>query len=335
MPQTVNGVPFSSELKRKYVPIYERAINQLTCVVPGGGCVYYRAHKGNVCPFCSFPAFSRHVIRGPGHEDDFKPWTLDAETYMEMYRRSVDDAAPYERLAIFNGGSFFPNAELPDAFQRFVYEDVAAKTSIKQLMVEAYPQFITENKLAQAKERLPHTDFMVGIGFESQDDFVRNSLLKKRISRKDFEAKVRLMQSMEIQVFAYAFLQAPGLNDKQSLDEAIATCRYLTQLGVDEIALSCAFVPPGSILEEMYNRGTFRPPRLWSILEIQEIGEQEGWPLTIGGFDDFPPPVAGPSNCDRCDEDVLAVLDRIRVTGRRPKSLPACSCKGRWHRMIS
>jgi radical SAM enzyme (TIGR01210 family) len=243
--------------------------------------------------------------------------------------RNVSGTSP-----VFNGGSFFPNAELPEAFQKFVYDDVASRHHIKQLMVEAYPQFITANKLAQAKERVGHTDFMVGIGFESQDDFVRNVLLKKRIAKENFEEKVRLMQSMDVQVFVYAFLKAPGLDEKQSLAEAIATCKYLHNLGVDEIALSCAFVPPGSKIEEMYRQGTFKPPWLWSILEIQECAEAEGWPLTIGGFEDFPPPVASPSNCDRCDEDVLLALNSVRMSGRRPECIPKCSCRGRWKHLV-
>lgn len=335
MENTVNGVPFSIEQKRKFAPMYGATILQSTLVIPGGGCVYYRANKGDVCPFCSFPPFSRHVVRGPGHEHDFTPWTLDSETYSEMYTRAIEELGSCDRLAIFNGGSFFPNSELPETFQHFVYDDVAQRSGIRQLMVEAYPQFITANKLAEGKERLGETEFMVGIGFESQDDFVRNSLLKKRINRKDFEAKVKLLQSMEVQVFVYAFLRAPGLDERQSLTEAVATCRYLHDLGVDEIALSCAFVPPGSQIEEQYREGKFRPPWLWSILEIQRLSEEEGWPLTIGGFEDFPPPIAKPGNCGMCDDDVSSVLDTIRRSGRLPQQTPACSCKGKWAQIVA
>ncbi|KAB7613626.1 hypothetical protein F9L33_09615 [Amylibacter sp. SFDW26] len=335
MSQFVNGIPFSAELDTRFSPVYKAQLSQLTCVVPGGGCVYFRANQGDVCPFCAFPIFARHVVRGPGFENDFSAWTLDTQTYTEMFQQSLDLFPVADKITVFNGGSFFPEAELPKAFQDLVYKTVSGLPGTKQLMVEAYPKFISKTALRRAKEHLGEKDFMVGIGFESENDFVRNKLLKKRIDRNEFEAKVRLMQSMGVQVFVYAFLGAPGLDDRQSLEEAKSTCRYLHNLGVDEIALSCAFVPPGSPIEELYNHEKFRPPWLWSILEVQKLAEKEGWPLSIGGFEDFPPPVSGPSNCDLCDEDFKDLLDRVRLTGELPQHMPVCNCQDRWHRTTS
>ena len=334
MQDTFDNVPFSAEIDRRFSPVYGQALNQMTCILPGGGCVYYRAHQGDVCPFCSFPGFSRHVVRGPGHEQDFSPWTLPAETFVEMYDRSVAAYPEFDKLAVFNGGSFFPQSELPNALQEHIYRDVASRPNVRQLMVEAYPTFITEAKLHQAKSLLGDVELMVGIGFESQNDFIRNTLLKKRIDKELFESKVRLMQDLGVQVFVYAFLKAPGLTERQSLDEALRTCAYLHDLGVDEIALSCAFVPPGSPLEGMYREGKFSPPWLWSILAIQEEAEKRGWPLSIGGFEDVPPPVAGPANCDRCTDDVLGLLDRARLAGKAPADAPQCGCKGRWRKLV-
>ena len=97
--------------------------------------------------------------------------------------------ARWHKLAIFNGGSFFPNSELPADFQRFVYQDVNSRKHIKQLMVEAYPSFISEVKLREATEILNSTDLKIGIGFESQNDIIRNVILKKRIKRELFEEK--------------------------------------------------------------------------------------------------------------------------------------------------
>jgi archaeosine synthase beta-subunit len=330
MEDQINNIPFNADIDSRYAPIYNKTIKQLTVVVPGGGCAYYRANKGDVCPFCAFPAFARHVVRGPGHETDFDAWTLDAATYGEMYRRSIDSFETYDKVAIFNGGSFFPQAELPQAFQMEVYDDIAQRSGVTQLMVEAYPQFITQTNLSQAKEALGSKDFMVGIGFESQNDFVRNTLLKKRIARDLFETKVKMMQASGVQVFVYVFLKAPGLTEDQSLQDALHTCAYLHNLGVDEIALSCAFVPPSSQIEKLYDEGKFRPPWLWTILEIQKRAEAFGWPLSIGGFEDFPLPVAGPANCGKCDAEVSSHLDSLRLNGHVSPCKTACDCKASW-----
>lgn len=334
MTQTIQGYPYAGELDQRFSPIYQKKIRQLTCIIPGGGCVYYRAHKGDVCPFCAFPIFARHVVKGAGHENDFSAWTLGADIYWQMYL-SVVNNTNFDKLAIFNGGSFFPDAELPKEFQYPVYEDVNSKPNIKQLMVEAYPSFIKERGLEKAQEMLTNTDFMVGIGFESHSDFVRNKLLKKRIDRSLFESKVKLLQKHNIQVFVYAFLKAPQLDEREALAETLRTIEYLHNLGVDEIALSSAFVPPDTFLQKQFESGDFRPPWLWTILEIIEQAQIKKWPLSVGGFEDNPAPVAGPSNCNECDSDVNNIIDIYRSTGtfNRSKVL-SCHCELEWEQQV-
>lgn len=335
MQDTAGKIPFSADSSTSFSPSFGKPISQLTCVIPGGGCVYYRAQKGDVCPFCAFPQFARHVVRGPGHDEDFAAWTLDASTYQEMYQRSINEFPHADRIALFNGGSFFPEAELPAVFQNHVYQDVASRPEVHQLMVEAYPTFITRRKLEQAVEMLNGKELMIGIGFESQNDFVRNTLLKKRIDRDLFENKIQMMHDRNVKSLVYAFLKAPGLTEREALDDALKTCEYLTHLGVDEIALSCAFVPPGSSIEALYKQGKFRPPWLWSILEIKEQAEKKGWPVTIGGFEDFPPPVAAPANCEKCTPKFLDDIENIRLTGKAQVKNEACACKQDWQKLVS
>lgn len=336
MTHSIQGYPFDYTNKLKYSPIYQQSINQRTLIIPGGGCVYYRANKGDVCPFCAFPPFSRYVIKGDNHEDYFDSWALTDDIYKEMFDQALSDQIAFEKLAVFNGGSFFPNSELPNGFQEYVYKEVAQRADIKQLMVEAYPTFISQKKLIQAKEILGSTDLMVGIGFESLNEKVRNQYLKKRIDLNQFEEKIKLMQRLGVQVFIYAFLKAPQLTEGQALNETLNTLAYLHNLGVDEIALSCAFVPPGTDLEAQFNAGQFRPPWLWSIIEIIKAAEKNHWPLSVGGFEDTPPPVAAPSNCPSCDDQVLSHIENHRLDNSTSHlSALQCQCKDEWIAQIN
>lgn len=331
MPTIVQGVPCDYETKKRYSPIYKTSLTQHTCILPGGGCVYYRAQKGNVCPFCAFPPATRELIKGSGYDNSFESWSLGTDTYKKMYLSLMEQSTQAEKIALFNGGSFFPNSELPDEFQQFVYEDIASRESVRQLMVESYPTYIPEKKLREAKHILGDKDLMVGVGFESQDDYVRNSLLKKRIDKDIFESRVKMMQDLNVQVFIYAFLKAPGLSEKEALEETLMTMDYLNNLGVNEIALSCAFVPPGTELETKFKAGEFRPPWLWTILEIIKEAEKNNWPLSIGGFEDYPPPIATPNNCPSCDSSINNLLEYHRLHGKLPdNSHVKCDCQTEW-----
>ena len=334
MTNTIQGYPYDFTTNLRYSPVYNQQIQQRTLIIPGGGCAYYRAKKGDVCPFCAFPDFSRYVIKGAGHEKDFSPWTLSADIYQQMYNSAVSAPGEFQKLAVFNGGSFFPSPEIPATTQRYIYENVAKRDNIRQLMVEAYPSYIAKSKLIEARAILGTTDLMVAVGFESISDKVRNSYLKKRIDLALFEKKVAMMQDLGVQVFIYAFLKAPQLSERQAIDEALATLEYLHNLGVDEIALSCAFVPPGTALETQYNNGEFRPPWLWSIVEIMQQARLYGWPLSIGGFEDTPPPVAGPNNCPDCDKQVNEFIAGYRLLGETPLVQPSCHCRHEWRETL-
>jgi len=327
----VNGFPYAFQTQKRHSPITKEQEYQRTVIVPGGGCTYYRGKKGDVCPFCAFPAFSREVNLGPGNENFFGKWTLDSQIYTQMYLQSMTDCADIGSIKIFNGGSYFPEAELPQDFQHFIYQDVAKRSHIKQLVVESHPSYIKQRKLDIAKEMLGNTDLMVAMGFESHHNVIRNTILKKGISLSLFEQKVRLLQRQGVQVFAYVFLKAPQLSEKQALDETLATLTYLHNLGVDEMALSCAFVPEGTELAKQYHLGTFRPPWLWSILEIIKVADKQGWPLSVGGFEDTPPPIAGPSNCVQCDPQINAIIDHHRLHGKISAAPDVtCDCHSKW-----
>ena len=125
------------------------------------------------------------------------------------------------------------------------------------------------------------------------------------------------------------------MTEAQALRERLNTLAYLNNLGVDEIALSCAFVPPGTNLETQFNAGQFRPPWLWSIIEIIKAAKENSWPLSVGGFEDTPPPVATPNNCPSCDEHILQQIENHRLTNNTQQiSSLTCQCKEQWQTQV-
>lgn len=333
--QLIDGYPCDQATEVKYIPSHHSPLVTQTVLVPGGGCSYYRAMKGDACTFCAFPGFTREVIMGSGNENYFGSWKLETDTYKKMFDHLTKDNEQVERMAVFNGGSFFPDSELPTEFQHHVYQHVANHPNIRQLFVEAYPRFITQRKLEDALIQLKDKELIVGIGFESHNDTVRNVMLKKGIDRQLFEAKIEIMQQLGVRTSIYVFLKAPELTEWQAYQEVINTLNYLSDLGIDEMVLSCAFVPEGTHLEQLYNKGEFRPPWLWTIYNIALQAKAKNWPLIIGGFDDTPPPIAGPSNCPECDPTMLTMLEGIRESGNIPDQIPNCTCKSDWKEDLS
>lgn len=325
------GFPFECEVIDRYSPIYKTKIKQLTLSIPGGGCKRWLDTKGRCCPFCGFPGLIRRLLKGVDSQENYEGWLLESSVFEGMYDKTLQEYQNFNKLAVFNGGSFFFDTEIPSDFRKKLYKDFSCHPVATQLMVESIPEGVTEEALEEAKTRLGDKEFMIGIGLESSNNKVRNKILRKATSLKVFEKSVQLMQSFGVQVFVYVFLKGPGMSEKEAYEDVLQTMTYLNDLGVDEMALSCAFIPPNTPIEKLYNNGEFRPPWLWTILKIMAQAKENGWPLSVGGFEDQPPPVAIAGNCDKCDPGILQTIDDYRTNGMFPRIQSTCSCKTQWH----
>ena len=333
--RTIEGYQCDQFVKRIYAPSIGKSVTQQTILIPGGGCAYYRAKKGNACTFCAFPGATRDLIKGPGYENFYGSWGLSFEIYKSMFDQLINKDVEIDRMAIFNGGSFFPSSELPDKFQNYIYEEAANHPFLQELFVESYPNFILESKLENALSILDGKSLIIGIGLESSNDIVRNSFLNKGIEIALFEKKIKIMKDLGVKSSIYVFLKPHQLSERQAYDDVVNTLSYLSSLGVDEIAISCAFVSPGTILENLYDNGDFRPPWLWTILKIIKKAKANDWPINIGGFEDTPPPKAIPSNCASCDSIVLDMIEGYRKKRDIDfKFLPICSCFKGWEEVM-
>lgn len=329
MLQTVNSITYGYFIDRRFDLVAQKTVSRLVQIMPGQGCVPWRKTGGKICPFCQFPATSRTAVLGPGHEDHFEPWPVDMADYAEMIDHSFEAAPDVDKVVCFNGGSFLTDLEIPKAARLQLYNRFVRHPKMTSLMVESRPEFVLPEMLDEAADVIGDKTFTVAIGLESMDDHVRNKLLKKAMGIKRFHSAVKMLQERGMKVFVYVFLGGPGLSEDEAYQDAESSVRQLADLGVDEIALSCAFVPPGGQLEKWYNEGSFEPPRLWTIARLIEVAKQNGWPLSLGGFDDFPPPVAIPANCGICDPALHSVFDTFRETNAfDPRDLPVCKCRG-------
>ncbi|MCH9806733.1 MAG: hypothetical protein K0U74_03290 [Alphaproteobacteria bacterium] len=337
MTSTLDGYTYDFHTEPRYSPISGKAMTQLTVGLPGGGCKYWIKTRGRGCLFCGFPGLTRRLNLGDGKEDFFGGWRLPAELLERMYLNAVESSSGYDKLAIFNGGSFFVDSELPPEFRKTVLEDASNRPQIEQVMVESRPEYLSAEVLDEAGPVLrAGKDFVIGIGVESLSEHVRNKLLVKGMRRTEIETSFKLMKERGIKIFAYAFVKAPGLSEKQAIEDALTTLSYLTDLGADEIALSCAFVPPDTPLEARYQNGEFRPPWLWSVLHILKQAQENGWPVSVGGFDDNPTPVAISSNCGDCDGEIMKSIDAFRSAGLPTSDLKAtCSCHDQWQELVA
>lgn len=279
-----------------------KPISRLILSLPGKGCQF--ALESGGCTMCGFGKFSHQIGKNFSNKD-----------LIALYKIAITltkDIRP-TNLVIYNGGSFLNDNEISPSVQLEICERVSNHPSIKNLLVESRVEFIDEKKIKRMKNTLQEKTLTIGIGLESQNDKIRNTIIKKGLNKEDYEKVIKLLKKEGIRVLTYVLLKPVYLSEKEAIEEAIKTIEYAFKVGADDVALESAFVQEGTLMAKLFKENNYTPPWLWSIIEVIKKTYNLG-SVHVGGFSDQPPPIATPDNCPHCSEEIKKLLQQYRGT---------------------
>jgi len=299
-----------------YDPLLQQTVNRWVLLLPGVNlCSWYLKTKGG-CTMCGFNNTTSSKRQYAWITKYFGGRALHAIYWLGYF--GIKDQNP-ENLTIYNGGNFLnsgkevPGAkpEIPFSLQRAICRHAGKHPTIKKVCIESRPEFINPTNISTLKGLLGGKTLEVGIGLESSNDRVRNGLLRKGTSLPNFELAVSTLRKHGAKSLAYVFLKPVGLSESEAVADTVETIRYCFRTGVDEVSVSCAFIQEGTDMYKKYMIGEYKPPTLWSIIEVikQTVGLG---PVRIGTFEDDPPPIDVPKNCSECTGVVNEALDQYR-----------------------
>lgn len=229
--------------------------------------------------------------------------------------------AEAEVVKIYTSGSFLDQAEVPPSAMDGILQRLEA-SGIRRLIVESRPQFITSEGVEAC---LSHIDTEFAIGLETSSDLIREHVIRKGFSFSDFVSATELVHRLGGSIRAYLLLKPPLLSEGEALRDAIASA-HAARPFADLLSLNLCNVQRGTPLERMWERGEYRPPWLWSALEVLR---------SVGGPILCDPVGAGtrrgPHNCGRCDS---ALADAIRRHAIEQNAAIfdglSCECREAW-----
>lgn len=314
---------FYSSLEDRYDPLSERKVSQLTVMLPGAGCAW--AKKSSGCYMCGFSRSTYRYTRGR---------LLPAFVFRAMLSKALAGTTIAEIVAVYNGGSFLNSQEIPASTPTWLCEKVAKHPSIRQLFVESRPEFVDPVLIQSMVSSLGSKILKVGIGLECVTDIIRERCIHKGFSLEDSERAVGVLRDHGARVLTYVFLKPIFLTEAEAIEETVKTIGYAFEHGSDEVALESAFVQEGTLMHKLFQKGEFKPPWLWSTIEVVKQTQHLG-PVYIGGFSDEPPPIAIPTNCPNCSPRVEKALQDFRETSDiRVFEGLGCECQVEWQREL-
>lgn len=282
-----------------------RPVKSLTIILRTVGC------RWNRCAMC-------------GYASEGAPAT--AEDLMVQFNAAMKKLSGGDQVVkIYTSGSFLDPLEMPEETRAKILTDLQIR-GIEKLVVESRPEYITS---VRVDECLSMIDTEFAIGLETANDLVREKVIRKGFTFQDFIDAAKTVHDQGGKVKAYLLLKPPFLSEGEAIRDAIYSAKAAGQ-HADILSLNLCNIQRGTLVERLWERGEYRPPWLWSAVEV----------LKGVSFPIICDPVGagtrrGPHNCGECDAVITKAI-RSHDLAQDPGIFDDldCKCKDAWLKIV-
>lgn len=244
------------------------------------------------------------------------------------YIRTHADLRQTELVKIYTSGSFFDPVEVAPE----VRSAAAALFRGKMIIAETRPEYVDAGVLEEFTSEVDDGTWAqplsVAIGVETSNDAIREKSIQKGFSWAQFLQAVGEAKRAGAGVKGYLLMKPPFLTEQeavQDMQRSIADVSPHARL----ISLNPCSVQRQTELERLWKQGEYRPPYLWSILEVIMAAPVHLTVDPLGGGTS-----RGPHNCGSCDAEILKCIRDYSLSGDRTLIEEIrereCACKAEW-----
>ena len=276
---------------------------------------------GGGCTFC-------------GYVNDSFIRKIEPHELVEQMRNGLREYRGEPVFKIYTSGSFLDPYEVDEAAQVEIAKLVP--DTVKKLNVEAQAPDVTEPRVAALRAVLPaDTKLEFGIGLESANKMVARFSVNKEFFLEDFQEAARAAKAHGASLKCYTMLKPPFLTEEEAIQDAVDTAR-LAGPHASTVSFNPMNIQKNTLVEDLWKRGQYRPPWLWSVVECLVRGK-EACPGTVMKSD----PVAGGKNrgahnCGTCDDHVMKAIAAFNVSqDRRVFAQLKCDCQQAWRDQLA
>ncbi|MGP8329128.1 MAG: archaeosine biosynthesis radical SAM protein RaSEA [Methanosarcinaceae archaeon] len=279
--------------------LYGQKIKTLTIIFKTSGC---RWGQAGGCTMCGFVYDSAHTPPSP----------IDIEAQLDRALRKADNLDEF-MLKIFTSGSFFDEREIVPQVRQSILRRLADDNRILKVLAETRPEFVTDEVMRECDSIPGDTKFEIAVGLETSSDIIRKDSINKGFKFTDFVRASETAKKYGVTTKAYLMLKPPFLSEGEAINDMLQSVNDAAQY-TDTISINLCNVQRGTFVESLWQKGQYRPPWLWSIVEILKKTKL-AHPDTVIMSD----PVGagskrGPHNCKKCSHDVADAIRKFSIT---------------------
>jgi len=304
------------------VNIEGKGANRLMVVLKTKGCEY--AHKTGGCTVCGFLNHAEPGITG-------KEILQQLDFALAAY-----DLREVEEIDILTLGSFLNDSEVSETTRLAIMERLAKIRHVQRVSIESRAEYVTVDKIKTIKQALGQDKILeFGIGLESADDYLRNKVIKKGLSKQSFEKTVAKAKEAGANLLTYLLIKPPHVSEEEAITDAVQSAAYVfrTAQKIGEparVAFEPVFVCENTHLEDLYNQAQYRLLNLWSVVEVIIRAHKYGC-IFVGLSDENLSLERMPYSCPRCSKKIVNEIENFNRTQDISTIMQLdCQCKPRY-----
>jgi len=245
-----------------------------------------------------------------------------------QFEYAVRDLGEVGFLKIYTSGSFLDEHEVPSNIAAAILGHCKEKNI--RLLFESRPEYVTERRLDEVVAI--HDNLEVALGLESSNDRILKYSINKGFKCADYVRAAKLVEEKGLDIRTYVLLKPPFLTEAEAMKDSISTIAFAAKESVT-VSLNPVNVQKGTLVEKLWMNWAYRPPWLWTILEVLKSASKLGTRIvcdpTGGGKE------RGAHNCGKCDETILHSLKAYSLSQDASRlGAPECECRDLWRTIL-
>jgi len=232
---------------------------------------------------------------------------------------------PY--VKVYTSGSFLDDREVDPASRAAFVRAFSGRA--RRLLFETLPEFAGEATLGPLREAYSG-ELEVALGLESTDPVVLARFVHKNAPPTAYLEAADRVRRLGARAKAYLLLKPPYLAEDEAVADVVRSIGEAA-LHFDALSVNPVHIQGGTVVEWLYRRGRYRPPWLWSLVEVLREGARARGASRLVSFPTAGGLPRGPHNCGSCDREVLAAIEQASLD-QRFDGLEGldCACRESW-----
>ncbi|MEW5760128.1 MAG: archaeosine biosynthesis radical SAM protein RaSEA [Candidatus Thermoplasmatota archaeon] len=256
---------------------------------------------------------------------------ISDENILKQFEYAMNRAKEkYNTIKIYNSGSFFDTTDLSEKLREKILLEASEKGN--KVIVESRPEYINEKVLEEAKNACNNLE--IAMGLESANNNVLSLSVNKGFTFEDYISAAKLIVRNGISLRAYILIKPIFLTENEGIIDSISSALRISEYA-NTISFNPVNVQKNTFLEKLWKEKKYRPPWLWSVLEVlletKKKVDKQGTKVPylvcypVGGGK-----IRGTHNCFNCDFEILKKIRKFSLSQDISLLSHECKCKELW-----